>query len=69
VQLASLGSLLYEVNAQLRILPMMGQLRRFSNGISVCYAFWQFFDAYEGSVISVSPFRASEVRWPLYPAF
>ena len=50
VQLAPLGSLLHEENADLANIADDGPTcRRFSNGISVCYAFLQFYDAYAGA--------------------
>lgn len=62
VQLASLGSLLYEDNAQLADIADDGPTcRRFSNGISVCYAFLQFYDAYDGSVYFGQPVSRLEV--------
>jgi hypothetical protein len=61
-QLAPLGSLLYEDNAQLANIADDGSTcRRFSNGISVCYAFLQFYDAYDGATYFGLPVSKLEV--------
>lgn len=50
VKLAPLGDLLHEDNATLANIADDGPTcRRFSNGFSVCYAFLQFYDAYDGT--------------------
>ena len=62
VQLAPLGSLLHEDNAQVADIADDGSTcRRFSNGISVCYAFLQFYDAYNGAVYFGLPVAKLEV--------
>lgn len=70
VQLAPLGSLLYEDNAPLANIADDGPTcRRFSNGISVCYTFLQFYDAYNGSTyfgLPVSPLEVIDGRYMQY---
>lgn len=62
VQLAPLGKLLHEDNAQLADIASDGSTcRRFSSGYSVCYAFLQFFDAYKGETYFGNPVSALEV--------
>lgn len=62
VQLAHLGSLLHENNDQLANIAEDGPTcRRFSNGFSVCYAFLQFYDAYNGSAYFGLPISKLEV--------
>lgn len=50
VKLAPLGELLHESGAQLADIPSDGPTcRAFASGYSVCYAFLQFYDAYDGA--------------------
>jgi hypothetical protein len=62
VKLASLGSLLHDENDPLANVADDGPTcRRFTNGNSVCYAFLQFYDAYNGGVYFGQPISKLEV--------
>lgn len=62
VQLAPLGRLLHEDGAQLADIASDGPTcRRFTTGYSVCYAFLQFFDSYNGELNFGNPVSALEV--------
>lgn len=62
VQLAPLGKLLHEENAQLADIASDGPTcRKFDSGYSVCYAFLQFYDAYQGEAYFGTPVSALEV--------
>lgn len=62
VQIAPLGSLLHEQGAPLADIPNDGPTcRSFDNGFSVCYAFLQFFDTYDGATHFGKPVANLEV--------
>jgi len=61
-ELSPLGSLLHEDNSQLANISEDGPTcRKFSNGIPVCYAFLQFYDAYNGASFFGQPVSKLEV--------
>ena len=62
IQIAPLGQLLHESGAPLADIPRDGPTcRSFSSGYSVCYAFLQFYDAYEGEARFGNPISEVEV--------
>lgn len=62
VQIAPLGKLLHEDDAQLADIASDGPTcRKFASGYSVCYAFLQFYDAYQGETYFGNPVSALEV--------
>jgi len=62
VQIAPLGKLLHEDDAQLADIASDGPTcRKFPSGYSVCYAFLQFYDAYKGETYFGNPVSALEV--------
>ena len=62
IQIAPLGRLLHEDNAPLADIPNEGPTcRAFETGHSVCYAFLQFYDSYNGSAWFGSPISEVEV--------
>jgi acyl-CoA thioesterase FadM len=62
VKIAPLGSLLHENGVPLADIPNEGPTcRAFSSGYSVCYAFLQFYDAYDGVNHFGSPISSLEV--------
>lgn len=62
VQIAPLGKLLHEDDAQLADIASDGPTcRKFPSGYSVCYAFLQFYDAYQGETYFGNPVSALEV--------
>ena len=62
VIIAPLGELLHEDGAQLADIPNDGPTcRKFASGFSVCYAFLQFYDAYDGDTWFGEPISEVEV--------
>lgn len=62
VQIAPLGSLLHEEGAELADIPREGPTcRNFNSGLTVCYAFLQFYDAYNGAAWFGEPISEVEV--------
>ena len=62
VTIAPLGELLHEDDAQLADIPNDGPTcRAFESGFSVCYAFLQFYDAYDGDTWFGDPISEVEV--------
>jgi hypothetical protein len=62
IQIAPLGQLLHESGSPLADIPRDGPTcRLFSTGFSVCYAFLQFYDAYDGGVRFGNPISDVEV--------
>jgi len=62
VQIAPLGKLLHEEGAELADIPREGPTcRNFNSGFSVCYAFLQFYDAYDGATWFGQPISEVEV--------
>lgn len=62
VQVAQLGRLLYVPGAPLADIAQEGPTcRMFENGLSVCYAFLQFYDANNGAVFFGAPISGVEV--------
>ena len=62
VRIAPLGQLLHQSGAPLADIPRDGPTcRSFDNGFSVCYAFLQFYDAYDGEVRFGNPVSDVEV--------
>lgn len=62
VQLAPLGQLLHEPGAPLADIPKEGpNCRSFKSGYPVCYAFLQFFDAYDEAALFGMPISDVEV--------
>jgi hypothetical protein len=62
VQIAPLGKLLHEDDALLADIASDGPTcRKFASGYSVCYAFLQFYDAYQGETYFGNPVSALEV--------
>jgi hypothetical protein len=62
VKLAPLGSLLHDDSDPLAGIADDGPTcRRFSNGIAVCYAFLQFYDAYNGTAYFGLPVSKLEI--------
>lgn len=62
IQIAPLGTLLHEQGAQLADIPNDGPTcRRFDNGYSVCYAFLQFYETYDGATHFGKPVSNLEV--------
>ena len=62
VQIAPLGRLLHEEGAELADIPRDGPTcRSFDSGFTVCYAFLQFYDAYNGAVWFGDPISEVEV--------
>lgn len=63
VVMLPLGSLLHEDGAEKADIPNEGPTcRAFDNGISVCYAFLQFYDAYDGDTWFGNPVSEVEVE-------
>jgi hypothetical protein len=62
VQIAPLGKLLHEEGAELADIPSEGPTcRSFTSGFTVCYAFLQFYDAYDGATWFGKPVSKVEV--------
>ncbi|MBA4383874.1 MAG: hypothetical protein C0410_04000 [Anaerolinea sp.] len=62
VQIAPLGKLLHQEGAQLADIPREGPTcRNFNSGLTVCYAFLQFYDAYNGAAWFGEPISEVEV--------
>lgn len=62
VKIAPLGQLLHEEGAELADIPNDGPTcRTFDSGYPVCYAFLQFYDAYNGAVWFGNPISEVEV--------
>jgi hypothetical protein len=62
IRIAPLGQLLHESGAPLADIPADGPTcRNFESGFSVCYAFLQFYDAYDGTTRFGDPISAVEV--------
>jgi len=62
IKIAPLGSLLHEEGVPLADIPNEGPTcRAFGSGYSVCYAFLQFYDAYDGTAHFGSPVSSLEV--------
>ncbi|MRS02318.1 hypothetical protein EG832_03665 [bacterium] len=62
VQIAPLGKLLHEEGAELADIPREGPTcRNFNTGFTVCYAFLQFYDAYDGATWFGQPISEVEV--------
>jgi acyl-CoA thioesterase FadM len=62
VKIAPLGTLLHQEGVPLADIPNEGPTcRAFSSGFSVCYAFLQFYDAYNGSDHFGNPVSSLEV--------
>jgi hypothetical protein len=62
IQIAPLGQYLHEAGAQVADIPKDGPTcRSFKSGFSVCYAFLQFYDAYDGNLRFGSPISDVEV--------
>ncbi len=62
IKIAPLGQLLHEAGAPLADIPADGPTcRDFESGFSVCYAFLQFYDAYDGANRFGNPISAVEV--------
>jgi len=62
IKIAPLGTLLHEEGVPLADIPNEGPTcRAFNNGFSVCYAFLQFYDAYDGSTHFGNPVSSLEV--------
>lgn len=62
IKMAPLGELLHETGAPLADIPVDGPTcRSFETGYSVCYAFLQFFDAYDGAKRFGNPISGVEV--------
>lgn len=62
IQIAPLGQLLHESGAPLADIPRDGPTcRSFDTGYSVCYAFLQFYDSYDGAVRFGNPISEVEV--------
>jgi len=62
VQIAPLGKFLHEEGAPLADIPREGPTcRNFNSGLTVCYAFLQFYDAYNGAAWFGEPISEVEV--------
>jgi len=62
VQIAPLGQLLHEAGNQLADIPREGPTcREFKSGYSVCYAFLQYYEAYDGETYFGLPLSDVEV--------
>ncbi len=62
VQIAPLGQLLHEDGAELADIPREGPTcRNFNTGFTVCYAFLQFYDSYDGATWFGQPISEVEV--------
>lgn len=62
VQIAPLGSLLHQEGAELADIPREGPTcRNFNSGYTVCYAFLQFYDSYNGATWFGLPISEVEV--------
>jgi hypothetical protein len=62
IQVAPLGQLLYQAGAPLADIPNTGPTcRTFKSGFPVCYAFLQFYDAYNGNTWFGNPISEVEV--------
>lgn len=62
VQIAPLGKLMHSDGAELADIPREGPTcRNFNSGFTVCYAFLQFYDAYNGAAWFGAPISEVEV--------